>query len=129
MYYERLENSVDGSVMSQQEIFFTNRVVVNGIIFSRELWLPYLIDHQNICIYEIVDIFLKDLNDIDSIFVVCRKYVDVTFVGNYGCYAVAMDSLQNEMAIIRVNEYLSHRQYTVKLHCIGDNYLFRCKLF
>lgn len=129
VYYERLDASGISNSMSQRDSFFAHKVVVNGIIFSRELWLPNFIDNQHTHIMEIVDIFLTDSKDIDSIFAVCKVYNNVEFDDHFGCYFVQLESLQNKMTIININDYISRHHYPVKIHQIGSKHLFRCKRF
>lgn len=115
--------------MSQRECFFPTKVIVNGIIFSMELWLPNFVDIQNRKINEIIDIVMLELNDINKIFVICKTYHSVAYDEHYGCYRVEIESLQKEVSIININEFLSQHYYPVKIHHIQNNYLFRCKHF
>lgn len=115
--------------MSQFEWFFAKKVIVNGIIFSTELWLPKFEDPKNLKINEVVDIVLLNFDDIDKIFVVCKTYTSVMYQNHYGCHRVEMDSLEDEMKIISVNDFLAQHHYPVKIHEIQGQYLFRCKRF
>lgn len=115
--------------MLQFKWFSSAKAIVNGIIFSRELWLPNFEDPKNLKIDEVVDILLSNFFDIEKIFVVCKTYTNVEYENHYECYRVKMDSLQEEMKIIRAKDFLAQHHYPVKIHKIQDDYLFRCKRF
>ncbi len=110
------------------ECFFTSRIVLNGITFSIELWLPNFEDGEDKKIHEIVDVVITQMNDISKIFVICKTFA-VAYDCHYGCYRVRMESLQNDLSIINVGEYLSQHNYPVKIHKIQNNHFFRCKRF
>lgn len=113
--------------LSQQECFSTRKVVVNGIIFSRELWLPDFFDLANIEINQIVDVVLES-NEINSIYVVCKTY-SVTHNDHYGCYSVQIERLQDQMKIIKIQDFLLDHQYPVKVHIVNGISMFRNKYF
>lgn len=128
VYYKRLPPSPHLIALSSKECFFLPSVTLNGIIFSKELWLPKMMeDKHRIC--EVIDIFSTDLKDVAKIWVVCKVYVDVTFEPHYNCHIVQIASLQEELEIINIKEYLSEHEYPVKIHIIENKRLFRCKRF
>lgn len=104
-------------------------MVVNGIHFSMDLWLPNFVDSQKREINEMIDLVLLDLNDINKMFVVCKTYSGVTYDEHYGCYGVDTQSLQAELTLIKVSEFLSKHYYPVKMHYTQNKLLFRCKRF
>lgn len=128
MYYPKLLPSIHLTEISQTDCFFASKIVLNGIILSLELWLPNFEDEKNKKINEIVDIVILKLDDITTFFVVCKTFT-VAYEEHYECYRVKMESIQNEISIISVSEFLSQHYYPVKLHKIGSNYFFRCKRF
>ncbi len=113
--------------LSQQECSFARKIVVNRMIFTIDLWLPDFSEGK--WIHEICDIVIKEPKNVEDIFVVCKTYTSITVNQHYCSYVVEKDSLKNESILINIKKYLSQHQYPVKLHSIGDEFMFRCKRF
>lgn len=129
MYYKRLPQSNQLTELAQGKRFFTKKAVVNGIIFSLELWLPNFENDENKKINEIIDIVAMELNQVTKIFAICKTYSRVTFEEHYGCHSVDMNALDKELSVISVDEFLGKHYYPVKIHSIQEKQLFRCKRF
>ncbi len=127
-YYSRLTPSAYLNQFLLTKCHFATKVILNGITFSMELWFPNFSDEENKKIYEMVDIAILDLKDVTKMFVVCKIYT-VTYNDHYNCYVVLMESLENEMSIFPVSEFLSKHYYPIKIHNIENNFMFRNKRF
>lgn len=112
----------------QSDCCFADKVVVNGITFAKELWLPNFKD-ENTKIHRIGDIVVTKPNDINSIFLMCKTYNKINSHDHTAGYSVDLDSLQERLNIIKVNEYLAHHQYPVLVYNVGNLHVFRCKRF
>lgn len=115
--------------MSQSECFFAKKVVVNGIRFLNALWLPNFADILAKKMNEIIDVVMVELDDTTKMYAICKTYAGVTYDDHYGCYRVDMNSLQNELSLISIHEFLSKHYYPVKIQHIQKKYIFRCKQY
>lgn len=128
VYYERLSRNNRLNDLQSRQCSFAKTLTVNGVIFSKELWLPDFSENGP-KIYEIIDTFFTELSDINKIWVVCKVYQKVTYEQHYNCYMVHMNSLQEDLLIVNISEYLMQHLYPVKIHLIQDKNLFRLKRF
>lgn len=102
------------------------------MIFELGLWLPAVADSGNCEVFqimEICDIVLLDNGAIRDIFVVCKFY---TTSGNYKnnlSYVVDMSSVQDQLTIVNIRQFLLKHHYPVKIHKIKEEFVFRCKRF
>lgn len=128
VYFRKLEECDYKVSLQQQVCSFTNKVVVNGIIFKVGLWLPVVPDSGNheVCrVMEICDIVM----DTDSeYYVVCKTFRTARIL-NMNLYTVDMSSVENNLTIINIRKYLLNHQYPVKVHKMREEFIFRCKRF
>lgn len=128
MYYSILLPSAHKDQLSETECSFTTKIVLNGIIFSIDSWLPNFEDENNKRINQIIDIVILEMNDISKMFFVCKTY-SVALDDHYRSFYIRMESLQNNVSLINVSDFLSRHYYPVKIQKIQNNYFFRCKRF
>lgn len=122
-----LEPSLHKTNLLQKECFFAKKIAVNGMMFSTDMWLPDLDSNKRV--HEIFDIIVTDPKNVTDIFAVCRTYVTVTHIEHFCAFSVKKESVQKDLCLINIKEFLSQHHYPVKVHKIGQDYLFRCKRF
>lgn len=113
--------------MLQKECFFTQKITINGMIFTSGMWLPDFDEARRI--HEIFEVIVTSPKDIGDIFAVCKTYTTITENDHYCAYCVKKESLQSELCLINLKNYLLQHQYPVKVHNIDGEFLFRCKRF
>lgn len=127
-FNEYLQPSVNTDLIQQQKCYLTKKVTVNGIIFSTDLFLPY-VEQAIPTIYGVLEIALVRKNDINGIFLVCKKYTDVVWHQELNCFSINKEMCGEELTTIRLKDFLLLHQYPVHIHNVKNEFLFHCKRF
>lgn len=122
-----LEDSLCKTRILHEECCFTQKITVNGMVFASGLFLPDFIENRKV--HEIFDIIVIEPKNVGDIFAVCKTYNVVTENEHYCSYSVRKDSMSKDLSLINIKTFLSQHYYPVKLHNIGEEFLFRCKRF
>ncbi|KAJ6631752.1 hypothetical protein Bhyg_15731, partial [Pseudolycoriella hygida] len=117
-YFSRISQSPQLDALMAAEHSFAKKVIINGIIFSPELWLP-VTRNDALHINEIIDIVMIDENDISKIFVIVKQYENVSHNEHFQCYMIG-EAIQHEIMILNVEDFLEQHQYPVKIHIDAD---------
>lgn len=102
------------------------------MVFRIGLWLPDTPDsgnHEITKIMEICDIVVLHDEAESELYAVCKVYNTHRKIDNFNLYSVDMSSVENNLTIVKIQNYLSKHHYPVKVHKIQDENYFRCKRF
>lgn len=73
-----------------RECYFTSKVVVNGMEFTIDSWLPYFTKKDKPNIYKVGDIVVMDEDDISSIYLICKIYDKTSYEEHFVAYSVEL---------------------------------------
>lgn len=73
-----------------RECNFTRKVVVNGMTFTTESWLPDFTNKNKPNIYKVGDIVVMDKDDISSIYLICKEYDKISYEDHFVAHSVEL---------------------------------------
>lgn len=73
-----------------RECNFTSKVVVNGITFTKDSWLPDFTNKDKPYVYNVGEIVVMDQNDISSIYLICKVYDKISYEDHFVAYSVEL---------------------------------------
>lgn len=122
-----LETSAFKSRLLGSQCSFTQDITVNGMAFASGQYLPEFSEDKKI--HEIFDIVVAEPKNVEDIFAVCRTYSTITENEHYCAYSFKKDSQLEDLCLINIKNFLLQHHYPVAVHCVGGEFLFRCKRF
>lgn len=126
--FEDIQKSDELNDILTKNLKETQKVTINGVTFSTKLSITKKENSKPVLLKIMKIVYATD--DISDIFLICKKYTDVTYNYDFGCQEVDISNSENNFHIISASTALNEHQYPISIHAMdGNTHRFRTKSF